>query len=104
MTIDSVPTPFRPSVYASNAVPDVKEFAIQGKSVMVQFTPFEHLSLNDDEIKKEMASKLAQEIMKNSLCEFTKFIDAQTMQTTYRARAFLTPNDQVRLLRENNKL
>ena len=52
-------------------------------------------------IKQEMASELALEMLKSGLIEFTKQNDPTTDTITYRARCFMTPNDQVQILRKN---
>ena len=52
-------------------------------------------------IKQEMASELALEMLKSGLIEFTKQNDPTTDIITYRARCFMTPNDQVQTLRKN---
>ena len=57
-------------------------------------------------IKEELAIKLALEMLKSGLIEFTRQSDptTDTIWTdtiTYRARCFMTPNDQVQTLRKN---
>jgi hypothetical protein len=52
-------------------------------------------------IKEEMARELALEMLKSGLIEFTKQNDPTTFDTIYRARCFMTPNDQVQTLRKN---
>lgn len=104
MTIDSVPPP-HPLTFA---VPDVKEYVIQGAPVKVYITMPESQAAVTPDIEKFMKQKLsellAEEILKNKLCEFTKEKDGNRHTVNYRARAFLVPNDQVRILRENDKL
>lgn len=55
-------------------------------------------------IKEKLVELLAKEIMNKKLCEFTKEHVASEDTNIFRARAFLTPDNQVRILRENNKL
>ena len=52
-------------------------------------------------IKEELAIKLALEMLKSGLIEFTRQSDPTTDTITYRARCFMTPNDQVQILRKN---
>lgn len=52
-------------------------------------------------IKEEMASDIALEMLKSGMIEFTKQNDPTTDTITYRARCFMTPNDQVQILRKN---
>ena len=52
-------------------------------------------------IKEELARDIALEMLKSGLIEFTKQNDPTTDTITYRARCFMTPNDQVQILRKN---
>lgn len=53
-----------------------------------------------EEMKKRLARQLAELIIENKLVEFTKQENFNTCETTYRARAYLTPDNQVRILRK----
>ena len=55
----------------------------------------------ENTIKIELASDIALEMLKSGLIEFTKQNDPTTDTITYRARCFMTPNDQVQTLRKN---
>ena len=55
---------------------------------------------NKSEIKKELVEKLVQKILQNKLVEYTMQEDLKNGLITYRARAFLTPDNQTRLLRK----
>lgn len=107
MTIDSA-TPPPAGQFDTKSTTGNKEHIIQGAPVKVYITMPENGDAArpnvEDFVKEKLADLLAKEILKNKLCEFTKEIDANRFNVIYRARAFLTPNDQVRLLRENNKL
>lgn len=84
---------------------DIKEYTIQGKMVIGEFD----LSLNklmhltdakaEHLIKEELANSLAKFILENKLAEFTMQEDNNNMSKRYRVRCFLTPDDQVRLIR-----
>jgi hypothetical protein len=52
-------------------------------------------------IKEELVRDIALEMLKSGLIEFTKQNDPTTYTITYRARCFMTPNDQVQILRKN---
>jgi hypothetical protein len=52
-------------------------------------------------IKEELVRDIALEMLKSGLIEFTKQNDPTTGTITYRARCFMTPNDQVQILRKN---
>ena len=52
-------------------------------------------------IKEDLVRDIALEMLKSGLIEFTKQNDPTTDTITYRARCFMTPNDQVQTLRKN---
>lgn len=81
---------------------------IQGKMLvasrsigMLPLTRALDQSTLENAIKQEMASELALEMLKSGLIEFTRQSDPTTDTITYRARCFMTPNDQVQILRKN---
>jgi len=86
---------------------------IQGKMLtvsrsigMLPLTRALDYSTLEIKIKEELAIKLALEMLKSGLIEFTRQSDptTDTIWTdtiTYRARCFMTPNDQVQTLRKN---
>ena len=53
------------------------------------------------EIKRRLIDKLIGELYKNMNCvEFTKMNDMMTLETHYKARMFLVPDSQVRIIRQ----
>jgi len=68
--------------------------------VSVAISDYETISLDDDYIKKMLMEKLVDEMYKAKSISFTKTNDMNFGKTTYYARIFVTPDDQVRLLRE----
>jgi hypothetical protein len=52
-------------------------------------------------IKEELVSDIAHKMLESGLIEFTRQNDPTTDTITYRARCFMTPNDQVQILRKN---
>lgn len=52
-----------------------------------------------DKIKENLMKDMIQHMLKNNLIEFTSQEDMAEGKVIYRARAFLVPNDQVRILR-----
>ena len=85
---------------------------IQGQMVSVQIV------VNHDEkemlgtsaagfqeiMKKRLCEALIQEMIKSKVIEFTSQMDPVELVTTYRARIYVTPDTQVRLLRKNQSL
>ena len=75
---------------------------IQGKMLTVKNTFKDEMrGIPADEIKRKMIYELAEEMARSGLIEFTKQNDPTTDTITYRARCFMTPNDQVQILRKN---
>jgi hypothetical protein len=55
----------------------------------------------ENALKIELVSDIAHKMLESGLIEFTKQNDPTTYTITYRARCFMTPNDQVQILRKN---
>jgi len=93
---------------------NTKEFAIQGQMLAVQKVLDSYelertgLSANiknyEDEIKKELIQEMVREIVKEKCIEFTMQKDMLTGNVTYRARVFVTPDEQTRIIRQIQKL
>lgn len=84
---------------------------IQGKPITVFIVMHSselilHANISDYEkfIKEKLAVLLAKEIMESKLCEFTKERNLHNQIDKFRARAFLTPDNQVRILRKEGKI
>jgi hypothetical protein len=84
---------------------------VRGEMITVQKVvgvhELEMIKLDEDmfnqQVKRELAFQLAEQILKNKFVEFTKQQDMHTNKITYRARAYLTPDNQVRMLRKELK-
>lgn len=57
-----------------------------------------------DLMKRRLCEALLQEMVKSKTIEFTSQMDPVELVTTYRARIYVTPDTQVRLLRKNQSL
>ena len=73
--------------------------SIQGKMITATITESAGFYV-DTEIKKELVNLLMHEIMQERCIEFTKQIDGDSMSTCFRARIFVTPDDQTRFIRK----
>jgi len=89
------------------------DYTFQGHPIAAQLTTTSiELALMDhqmmlehqDEIKRRLLSMLVSEMFKTKFIEFTKTTNASTMDVMYRARAFLLPDEKVRILRSMNKI
>lgn len=93
--------------------PDFKtyDYIIGGKMVVGRAS-MEHsyaAQMNTDvefrnEVKKKLIMDMAQFMLENNLVEFTQYDDPLTMNKQIAVRAYLAPNDQVKILRLANKI
>lgn len=76
---------------------------VKGEMILVEkVVDTTHVNLPDKEqIKKELAEQLAQKILESNLVEFTRQDDFKTDLVTFRARAYLTPDEKIRVLRKS---
>ena len=80
------------------------DHAIQGKMVVchMQFDDVDVRRLPGSEvdfIRQSIVSKIGEFMIDNKLVEFTQQQDVMTGKTMIRARVFVTPDEQVRLIR-----
>ena len=82
---------------------------IQGKMLTAQYSvsslEIQGLSENDikEKIKNELMYLLIEEMKKCEYILFTKTTDMHLLQDRYLARIFVTPHDQVQIIRDINK-
>ena len=86
---------------------------LQGRMVSVEKTysidEIERLGLNTlphlyhDTIKTELIELLMAKLIQNKCVEFTKQDSFVENSVKFRARVFVTPDDMIRILRENDK-
>jgi hypothetical protein len=81
------------------------EHSIQGKMFMVSFTASDILMIDKtedvwkQEIKKQLAIDLAEKMLEEGAIEFTQIQDSAWGHKIIKARCFLIPDNQVRILR-----
>jgi hypothetical protein len=79
---------------------------VVGKAVMED--SFVRLADTDHEarmmIKRKLAMDMAEYMIENNLVEFTQMDDPMTMRKHVMIRAYIAPNDQVKILRLANKV
>jgi hypothetical protein len=86
------------------------DIAIKGELLTAQWSCSSYIEKDPklikgpDEIKKMLTLDLAQKIIEHNLVEFTKQYEAHTNMYVFRARCYLTPDKQVRLIRTNEIL
>jgi tyrosine-protein phosphatase YwqE len=87
------------------------DYAIGGKMVVgsCTMTEMEAIDMMDniggkERIKESLIQQLARYILENKLAEFTMAEDHARGTRTFRVRAYLAPNDQVKILRTAYKI
>ena len=81
------------------------EYAIQGQMFMVSYEASEHqMALMGEDafkqsVKEDLAMALANKMMEAGVIEFTQMKDQIAFRRTIKARCYLVPDNQVRLLR-----
>ena len=87
------------------------DYIIGGKMVVGKATmddSFATMLMSDQDarenLKKKLISDMAQFILENNLVEFTQQDDPLTMAKNVYVRAYLAPNEQVKILRLANKI
>jgi hypothetical protein len=88
---------------------DVKvyDYPIQGKMVVAQCQISEHKLVTDeikDQIRNNLIHQIADFILQNKLVEFTQMKDPMSFDTHVKARCFITPDSNVRILRSLHKV
>ena len=87
------------------APPITYEHTIQGQMFMVDFTVSDKLMFDapgdlwKQEVKKRLAMSLAEKMLEEGAIAFTQIPDIASGDRTIKARCFLVPDNQVRILR-----
>jgi hypothetical protein len=99
------------SIGINEPVFQTHDYVIGGKMVVgraILEDDFAQLMRTDyharDRIKTKLIQDMAQYILENNLVEFTQMQDPLTFKTQIAVRAYLAPNDQVKILRLANKV
>lgn len=88
---------------------DIKEYAIKGNMIKAELvlSDYELMKINpptfEMDVKQQLIGMLMQEMFKYRCIEFTKMEDIMREATSFRARMFVVPDDQVRILRVSQK-
>lgn len=86
---------------------NIKQYPIQGKMVVGEITINQIDLINiphdvgiKEHIKGNLLKKLVNYMLENKLAEFTVTDDPLNASKLYRVRCFVTPDEQVRLIRQ----
>ena len=95
----------------SDPIFETHDYIIGGKMVVgktVLTDEYQVLMNTDNEarlrVKKELIHQMAEFMLENNLVEFTQYKDPVLFHTHIAVRAYLAPNDQVKILRLANKV
>jgi hypothetical protein len=85
--------------------PASTDYIIQGQmlTTTLKMSPYEAEQMDDIEIKTRLITLMVREIMDANCIEFTKQEDYANDEIIIRARIFVTPNDDVQLIRKVQK-
>lgn len=89
------------NVYGITA-PKIIDYIIQGKMLTTSLTmsPYEAEQMDDLELKNRLITLMVREIMDNKCIEFTKQQDYAKDEVIIRARIYVTPDSDVKLIRK----
>lgn len=89
--------------------PNAMDKMIQGKMLTASYTisslDIKHLPENEleEDVKRQLMYLLIEEMKKGGCILFTKTTDMYSLQNRYLARIFVTPSNQVQIIRDINK-
>ena len=90
---------------------NIKDHAIQGKMItaLIELSEYEAMLFNDEKsyrevIREKMTKLLVEIIIENNLAEFTYMNDPLTGTKKIHGRCFVTPKDNVHVLRTYGRL
>ena len=86
---------------------NIHDYAIDGKMITAMYH-VHNLGIMSDDIKdtirKDLIHQIADYIFDNNLVEFTQMKDPISFEIVVRARCFMVPDDQVKILRSVYKV
>jgi hypothetical protein len=102
---NTIPSTLGGTGFSSVITPKTIDYPIQGKMLATSLTmsPYEAEQMGDHEMKTLLISQMVREIWDNNCIEFTKQQDYANDEVIIRARIFVTPNDDVQLIRKVQK-
>ena len=89
---------------------EIGSIPIQGKMIMVEYNISDHETLTIDDpnwkefIKEKLAIQLSHKMFQDNFVEYTMTQDFSCGTRLVKARCFVTPNEQVRLLRTYGRI
>jgi hypothetical protein len=94
-------------ISTNTTIPSVNsiDYIIQGKmlTTSIKMSPYEAEQMDDIEIKNRLITLMVREIMDNKCIEFTKQQDFLNDEVIIRARIYVTPDSDVKLIRQVQK-
>ena len=91
-------------ISTNTTIPQINsiEYIIQGKMLTTSLTmsPYEAEQMDDLELKNRLITLMVREIMDNKCIEFTKQQDYAKDEVIIRARIYVTPDSDVKLIRK----
>lgn len=69
-------------------------------SVEIKLEEATTMVLSEDQIKADLARKLAEQLLRSNVINFTKQTEIDTLNHIFRAYLYVTPNDQTEIIRK----
>lgn len=101
----TIPSTIGATDFSLVPTPKTIDYPIQGQmlTTTLKMSPYEAEQMDEHEMKTLLVSKMMREIMDSNCIEFTKQQDYASDEVIIRARIFVTPNDDVQLIRKVQK-
>lgn len=101
----TIPSTIGATDFSLAPTPKTIDYPIQGQmlTTTLKMSPYEAEQMDDIEVKNRLISLMVREIMDANCIEFTKQEDYANDEIIIRARIFVTPNDDVQLIRKVQK-
>ena len=101
----TIPSTIGATDFSLVPTPKTIDYPIQGQmlTTTLKMSPYEAEQMDDLEIKTRLITLMVREIMDANCIEFTKQQDFANDEIIIRARIFVTPNDDVQLIRKVQK-
>jgi hypothetical protein len=99
--------PISTNTNGTTTIPSVNsiDYIIQGKmlTTTIKMSPYEAEQMDELEMKNRLITLMVREIMDNKCIEFTKQQDFVNDEVIIRARIYVTPDSDVKLIRQVQK-
>ena len=103
--LSTIPSSIPISTNTTIPIVNSVDYIIQGKmlTTSIKMSPYEAEQMDELEMKNRLITLMVREIMDNKCIEFTKQQDFVNDEVIIRARIYVTPDSDVKLIRQVQK-